>query len=160
MFQYHLPSPSSCSPREVCLLHVLCHFEFSWIWTAIAVVHAVHSLVTLLVILFSLYCSVLHITSPSFITITESVDSVCRDGTDMPYVAIQTEAWKTAKTTAIRLYGCLTFILECFLTTKTFKVISKHRGSTKLEFVKTANCSPFFLSFSDGLSQHCRKYSL
>ncbi len=28
--------------------------------------------------------------------ITESVDSVCRgDGTDMPYVAIQTEAWKT-----------------------------------------------------------------
>ncbi len=28
-------------------------------------------------------------------TITESVDSVCRDGTDMPYVAIQTEAWKT-----------------------------------------------------------------
>ncbi len=24
--------------------------------------------------------------------ITESVDSVCRDGTDMPYVAIQTEA--------------------------------------------------------------------
>ncbi len=25
-------------------------------------------------------------------TITESVDSVCRDGTDMPYVAIQTEA--------------------------------------------------------------------
>ncbi len=28
-------------------------------------------------------------------TITESVDSVCRDGIDMPYVAIQTEAWKT-----------------------------------------------------------------
>ncbi len=28
-------------------------------------------------------------------SITESVDSVCRDGTDMPYVAIQTEAWKT-----------------------------------------------------------------
>ncbi len=28
--------------------------------------------------------------------VTESVDSVCRDGTDMPYVAIQTEAWKTA----------------------------------------------------------------
>ncbi len=29
------------------------------------------------------------------ICITESVDSVCRDGTDMPYVAVQTEAWKT-----------------------------------------------------------------
>ncbi len=29
------------------------------------------------------------------VIITESVDSVCRDGTDMPYVAIQTEAWKT-----------------------------------------------------------------
>ncbi len=27
--------------------------------------------------------------------ITESVDSVCRDGTDMPYVAIQTQAWKS-----------------------------------------------------------------
>ncbi len=27
--------------------------------------------------------------------ITESVDSVCRDGTDVPHVAIQMEAWKT-----------------------------------------------------------------
>ncbi len=28
-------------------------------------------------------------------SITESVDSVCRDDTDMPYVAIQTETWKS-----------------------------------------------------------------
>ncbi len=34
-------------------------------------------------------------TNFTLLHITESVDSVCRDGTDMPYVAIQTEAWKT-----------------------------------------------------------------
>ncbi len=64
---------------------------------------------------------------------------------------------KPVKTTAIRLCGYLTFILECSVTTKTFKVASNHRGSTNLEFVKTAK---LFTFFSDGLSQHCRKYSL
>ncbi len=75
----------------------------------------------------------------------------------MPYVAIQMEAWKTAKTTVVRLCGCLTFILECSVTTK---IASNHRGSTKLEFVKTAKLFTFLSSFSDGLSQHCSKYSL
>ncbi len=32
---------------------------------------------------------------PSSYPRPESVDSVCRDGMDMPYVAMQTEAWKT-----------------------------------------------------------------
>ncbi len=92
-------------------------------------------------------------------SITESVDSVCRDGTDMPYVAIQTEAWKTAKTAVVRLCGYLTFILECSVTTKTVKVASNHRGSTKPEFVKTAKLFIFFL-FQTGyldtaVSTHC-----
>ncbi len=53
---------------------------------------------------------------------------------------------------AAMLYGYLTFILECSVTTKTFKVASNHRGSTKLEFVKTANCSSsfFLLLFQTG----------
>ncbi len=50
-------------------------------------------------------------TTVATVAITESVDSVCRDGMDMPYVAIQTEAWKTLlKTTIVRLCGYLTFI--------------------------------------------------
>ncbi len=77
----------------------------------------------------------------------------------MPYVTIQTEAWNSAKTAVVRLCGYLTFILECSVTTKTVKVASNHRGSTKLDFVNCSSSS-FFLSFSDGLSQHCRKYSL
>ncbi len=45
--------------------------------------------------------------------ITEPVDSVhvCRDGTDMPYVAIQTEA--SAKTTVVRLCGYLHIVHAC-----------------------------------------------
>ncbi len=70
--------------------------------------------------------------------ISESVDSVCRDGRDMPYVAMQ-NLENSAKTIAIRLYGYLTFILEYSITTKTFKVAINHHGSTKLKFVKTAN---------------------
>ncbi len=61
-------------------------------------------------------------------------------------VAIQMEAWKTAKIAVVRLCGYLTFILECSVTTKTIKVASNHRGSTKLEFVKTAKLFIFFLS--------------
>ncbi len=71
----------------------------------------------------------------------ESVDSVCRDGTDMPYVTIQTKAWKSLLNNS---YTYLTFTLECSITTKTFKVVSNHRRSTKLEFVKTAKLFVFF----------------
>ncbi len=56
---------------------------------------------------------------------------------DMPYVNGSLE--NSAKTTVARLCGgYLTLILECSVTTKTVKVASNHRGSTKLEFVKTA----------------------
>ncbi len=80
------------------------------------------------------------------ITVSQkSVHSVCRHGTDMSYVAIQTEAWKTLLIQVVRLCGYLTFIRECSVTTNT---ASNHRGNTKLEFVKTAHCSSFFFFFS------------
>ncbi len=79
--------------------------------------------------------------------ITESVDSVCRDGTDMPYVAIQTEAWKTAKTTVARLCGYLTFILE----SKSLATIAEVDYQTGI----CQNCQLFiFFSFPDGLSHN------
>ncbi len=69
---------------------------------------------------------------------TESVDSVCRDGMDMPYVVIQTEAWKTlAKNTVICFYRYLTFIIECSVLNKTLKFAGNYHGSTKL-----AGCKP------------------
>ncbi len=45
----------------------------------------------------------------------------------------------------VRLYGYLTFILECSVTTKTVKVASKHRGSTKMELILSKLFIFFFL---------------
>ncbi len=93
-------------------------------------------------------------------SVTESVNSVCRDGTDMPYANGSLE--NSAKTAVVRLCGYLTFIFECSVTTKTVKLASNHRGSTKLEFVKTANLFILFflLLFQTGdlntpVSTHC-----
>ncbi len=101
-----LPCVTTCNPSAVCIL------KFT-------------------------FCSVEDLISDKIIYVMvcspESVDSVCRDGTDMPYVA-----------TVVRLYGFLTFIREYSVTTKIAKVASNHRGSTKLEFVKTAKLFIFF----------------
>ncbi len=56
--------------------------------------------------------------------ITESVDSVCRNGTVMPYVAIQMDGslGNSATDAAICYQTSLAFIAQCSVTNKTLKV--------------------------------------
>ncbi len=84
--------------------------------------------------------------------ITESVDSVCRDGTDMPYVQYKQKPGKL-KNTAISFQRYLTFITECSVTNQTLKVARNHRGG-----IYQTGSQPFFLEkayLMTALSSNC-----
>ncbi len=67
-------------------------------------------------------------------SITESVDSLCRDGTDTPYSVIETKASKNLLTTnlpqSISIHRHLTIIFGCSATNKSVKLANKHRWCT------------------------------
>ena len=95
------------------------------------------------------------------IIIRESVDSLCRDGADMPIGLYKQNPLKLPNNEVLSLYRYLPLILECFCTNKTLKVAKIHckshnPKSSKLPVSPTSSSSSVHTAYlKTGVNTHC-----
>ena len=91
------------------------------------------------------------LTVSEIICIRESVDSLCRDGTNTPYTQYKLKPFKSLQKKHLSFYRHLTFIFGGFYNQKDPQSFQKPKVETR-KVAKLPNCSPSFF-FSEATSK-------